>query len=183
MKARTEEQRAQSGASTSPSPLEPRGTENQTADVTATAPGEHHGALSDQPTDASDYRAATESSTRTTAAKHDSTLLGHGRITEAAARRRAADGAGADADGAGSGAAPTAASVARGGQQHGTSRAPGRNAETGAQLGAAGDLTPGRPPPSNKPADWATMTSGQRRRWKRIEKNKKERDQDGEGGQ
>ena len=53
----------------------------------------------------------------------------------------------------------------------------------GTQPGAAEDLTPRRPPPSNKPAHWATMTPAQRRRWKRIEKNRKERDQDGEGGQ
>ena len=50
------------------------------------------------------------------------------------------------------------------------------------QSGAAEDLTPRRPP-SNKPAHWASMTPTQRRRWKRIEKNRKERDQNGEGGQ
>ena len=34
-------------------------------------------------------------------------------------------------------------------------------AGAGSQLGAAEDLTPRRPPPSNKPAHWATMTPAQ----------------------
>ena len=53
---------------------------------------------------------------------------------------------------------------------HSDSMGSGGISGAGSHLGAAEDLTPRRSPPSNKPADWATMTPDQRRRWQRSEK-------------